>query len=74
MTLGIMNYLLRIGVPSVVKNGDNTPWELSASIWGGSTLLANGASKVQRRNAFLYLALAAIPIVNIGNYFWAGLY
>lgn len=73
MTLGIMNYLLRIGVPSVVKNGDNTPWELSANIWGGSTL-ANGASKVQRRNAFLYLALAAVPIVNIGNYFWAGLY
>lgn len=73
MTLGIMNYLLRIGVPSVVKNGDNTPWELSANIWGGSTL-ANGASKVQRRNAFLYLALATIPIVNIGNYFWAGLY
>ncbi len=73
MTLGIMNYLLRIGIPSVAKNGDNTPWELSASMWGGSTL-ANGASKVQRRNAFLYLALAAIPIVNIGNYFWAGLY
>ena len=38
MSMGLGNYLIQIGIPSVWKNGDETPWELSASMLGGSAL------------------------------------
>lgn len=41
MSMGLDNFLIQIGIPSVWKNGDETPWELSASMLGGSAL-ANG--------------------------------
>jgi hypothetical protein len=39
--------LKQIGIPSVWKNGDETPWELSASMLGSSAL-ANRYSEEQK--------------------------
>ncbi|MDE6613305.1 MAG: RHS repeat-associated core domain-containing protein, partial [Clostridia bacterium] len=61
MMMGLGNYLLKIGLPSVIDNRNYTPWELSASMLGGSAL-ANGASISQRQNAMIYLALSPFPI------------
>ncbi|MCM1260428.1 MAG: RHS repeat-associated core domain-containing protein [Prevotella sp.] len=68
MSMGLGNYLIQIGIPSVWKNGDETPWELSASMLGGSDL-ANGYSEEQKRKARNYYIRAMIPIVNIYNIF-----
>ena len=68
MSMGVGNYLIQIGIPSVWKNGDETFWELSASMLGGSTL-ADGYSKEQKRQANNYYHRARIPIVNIYNIF-----
>ena len=73
MCMGLGNYALLIGIPSPWKNEDFTPWELSASINGGSNLGA-GASKQQLNAAKTYFALACIPIINICNIFWFLLY
>lgn len=36
--LGLIKYLILIGIPSYNKNYDNSPWELNASILGGSPI------------------------------------
>ena len=66
MRMGLGNYLIQIGIPSIWKNGDETPWELSASMLGGSTL-ANNASNDQKSKARMYNTVAMIPIANIAN-------
>ena len=66
MRMGLGNYLIQIGIPSIWKNGDETPWELSASMLGGSTL-ANNASNDQKSKARMYNTVASIPIANIAN-------
>ena len=38
MQLGLAKYLAFIALPSPLKNGDATPWELSASMLGNSTI------------------------------------
>lgn len=68
MSMGLGNYLIQIGIPSVWKNGDETPWELSASMLGGSAL-ANGYSEKQKREAYNYYIRACFPIINIYNIF-----
>jgi len=68
MSMGLGNYLIQIGIPSVWKNGDETPWELSASMLGGSSL-ANGYSEKQKREAYNYYIRARFPIINIYNIF-----
>ena len=68
MSMGLGNYLIQIGIPSVWKNGEETPWELSASMLGGSAL-ANGYSEKQKREAYNYYIRARFPIVNIYNIF-----
>jgi hypothetical protein len=62
------NYLIQIGIPSVWKNGDETPWELSASMLGDSAK-AIGYSEEQKREAYNYYFRARLPIVNIYNIF-----
>lgn len=69
MSMGIGNYLIQIGIPSIWKNGDATPWELSASMLGNSAL-ANGYSKEQREQAQNYFFRAMIPFINIYNIFY----
>lgn len=66
MSMGIGNFLIQIGIPSVWKNGDNTPWELSASMLGGSAL-ANKYSEQQKNQARYYFIRSIIPAVNIYN-------
>ena len=68
MSMGLCNYLIQIGIPSVWKNGDGTPWELSASMLGGSAL-ADGYSEEQKREAYYYFIRACFPIINIYNIF-----
>ncbi len=68
MFMGVGNYLIQIGIPSIWKNGDDTPWELSASILGGSAL-ANNYSEKQKKQARNYFIRSMIPIVNIYNIF-----
>ena len=68
MSMGLGNYLIQIGIPSVWKNGDETPWELSASMLGGSAL-ANGYSDKQKQRARNYFIRAMLPIINIYNVF-----
>ena len=68
MSMGIGNYLIQIGIPSVWKNEDKAPWELSASMLGGSAL-ANGYSPKQKQKARNYFIRSMIPIVNIYNVF-----
>ena len=68
MSMGLVNYLIQIGIPSLWKNGDETPWELSASMFGGSAL-ANGYSEKQKREAYNYYIRACFPIINIYNIF-----
>ena len=68
MSMGLGNYLIQIGIPSVWKNGDETPWELSASMLGGSAL-ASGYSEEQKREAYNYYFRACFPIINIYNIF-----
>ena len=68
MSMGLGNYLIQIGIPSVWKNGDETPWELSASVLGGSAL-ANGYSEEFKVEAYRHYIRACIPIINIYNIF-----
>ena len=68
MSMGLGNYLIQIVIPSVWKNGDETPWELSASMLGGSAL-ANGYSEKQQREAYNYDIRARFPIINIYTIF-----
>ena len=67
--LGLVNYLIKIGIPSVWKNDDNTPWELSASILGGSSLV-NNATKRALKVAKSYFKIASIPLVGMVNILW----
>ena len=53
MTMGILNYAIGVALPSPLFNEDTTPWELSASMLGGSNLGAS-ASKRQKTNAWIY--------------------
>lgn len=66
MYMGLWNYLVQIGIPSMWKNGDETPWELSASILGGSSL-ADKCSLDEKKRANIYFTLSNIPILNIYN-------
>ncbi len=66
MCMGLSNYLLQICIPSLWKNSDYNPWELSASILGDS-LLAGGASQKQKNIAYLYFIVACHPTINIIN-------
>ena len=68
MFMGPANFLIQIGIPSIWKNGDETPWELSASILGGSTL-ANDYSEKQKQQARNYFIRSLLPIINIYNIF-----
>ena len=68
MSMGFGNYLIQIGIPSLWKNGDETPWKLSASMLGGSAL-ANGYSEEQKREAYNYYIRACFPFINIYNIF-----
>ena len=65
MSMGLVNYLIQIAIPSPWKNGDETPCELSASILGDSKL-ADKYSYKQKRQAYYYLR-ACFPIINIYN-------
>lgn len=67
MSMGLGNFLIQIGIPSVWKNGDETPWKLSESMLGSA--LANGYSEEQKRKARNYYIRAIFPIVNIYNIF-----
>ena len=53
MTMGLLKYVAFVGIPSPIKNGDYTPWELSASRLGGSNL-SNGASAKEVVNSDKY--------------------
>ena len=66
--MGLMQYLIQIGIPSSWKNDDDTPWELSASIFGGSSIANNYLAEQKR--AKIYFALARIPIINISTIIW----
>lgn len=54
ITMGLLNYGAFVCIPSPIKNGDNTPWELSASLLGGSDLGANIVTDKDRLNAMRY--------------------
>ncbi len=69
MSMGLGNYILQIGIPSLCKNDDNTPWELSASILGDSGLSSSATDK-EKMNSSIYFSIATIPILNIANIFW----
>lgn len=73
MLMGLGNYIIQIGIPSIWKNDDDTPWELSASMLGGSNI-ADEYSEKQRKEAKNYLIRAMIPFVNIYNIFQYILY
>ena len=66
MCMGISDYLIQISIPSMWKNDDDTPWELSASMLGESAL-ANGYSQQQKKQAYNYFIRSTIPIVNCYN-------
>ena len=68
-SIGLGRYLFLIGIPSYWKNDDYTPWELSASILGGSSL-ASGGTKKQSDAAKAYFALACFQFANIGSLLW----
>ncbi len=68
MAMGLVNFLIQVGIPSIWKNGDETPWELSASILGGSTLADDYSSK-QKQQALKYFIRSMLPIINIYNIF-----
>ena len=50
---GLLYYILYVAIPSPQMNGDNTPWELSASLLGGSNM-ANNASDDDKISAMAY--------------------
>jgi len=66
--MGLVQYLIQIGIPSLWKNGADTPWELSASMLGGSSIADRYLSK--QKNAEIYFALAKIPVINIATIIW----
>lgn len=68
MALGVARYTAFVAISSPIKNGDNTPWELSASVLGGSAL-ANGYSEESKVEAYRHYIRACIPIINIYNIF-----
>ena len=70
MELGFLNYFIQIGIPSMWKNGDETPWELSASMLGGDTH-ANDFSSQEKNAAMDYFRRTQSPfgrIINIIQY------
>ena len=66
MAMGLGNYLIQIGIPSLWKNDDNSPWELSASMLGDSAL-ANEGKEYQKEQARNYFKRSLIPFVNFYN-------
>ncbi|MBQ2723519.1 MAG: hypothetical protein IJF72_02575, partial [Clostridia bacterium] len=68
MAMGLGTFLIQIGIPSIWKNKLSAPWELSASILGGSDL-ANTYSEEAKQQAINYFKRAQIPGVNIYNIF-----
>ena len=62
MMMGLGNYFIQIGIPSIWKNGDQTPWELSASLLGGSALSQPFSSK-QKKQAILYSVLSTYQLL-----------
>lgn len=72
MMMGLLKYALFIGIPSPIKNKDNTPWELSASIFGGSSLGQNIASSQDIANAMIYCscAISNNPILWLINLYY----
>ena len=66
--MGLLQYLIQIGIPSLCKNDMGTPWELSASMLGGSTHANRYLTK--QKEAEIYFALAKIPVINIATLIW----
>ena len=58
MTMGLTKYLLFIAIPSPIKNGDYTPWELSASLLGGSNLGVGASTAQKQQDAMRYYDFA----------------
>ena len=50
--MGLIDYLIFIGIPSISYNKKNSPWELSASILGESNMV-NHSSLKEREDAML---------------------
>ena len=69
MTMGLIKFLFFVALPSPTKNADETPWELSASILGGSEL-PSSASQKEKINAIKYYlyACSGLPILWIINF------
>ena len=64
--MGPLKYALLIGLPSITKNGYDTPWEYTASVFGGSNLATQSsisvASKTQAWN-YLCRAVSINPLM-----------
>ncbi len=67
MSMGLGNYLIQIGIPSLWKGRTYAPWELSASILGDSTYIVSGSTQEQQDAAMMYYSFAIIPILNLYN-------
>ena len=66
MAMGLGNYLIQIGIPSYWKNYNNSPWELSASMFGDSAL-AYGGTDEENEEARKYFKRSQIPLINLYN-------
>ena len=63
MSMGLGNYLIQIGIPSAfIDNSDETPWELSASMLGGSAL-ANAYLNIH----YIHTKLKSLQILTISS-------
>ena len=72
MSMGILKYSLFIAIPSPLENGDNTPWELSASILGGSRYYSSKGTTIEKYHAMLYFynASSLSPIMWLKNLYY----
>ena len=69
MTMGLIGYLINICIPSPWKNGDTTPWELSADMFSQNYYWKN-ATQEQRNSAIAYYVLALNPGNFLINLLW----
>jgi len=58
-TLGLLPYLVNIGIPSLLYNHDNAPWEITADILGG---VNRNYNQTNVNDGFLYFFLSKIFI------------
>ncbi len=54
MTMGLIKYGIFVGIPSPLKNDTSSPWELSATLLGGSNLRIGEATQQDKINALKY--------------------